>query len=503
MRTLRAWLLRFRGLFNKPQRDRELSAELDSHLRNNIEDNLRAGMTPEEARRQALIKLGGVEQTKENYRDRRGIPWFESLLQDLRYTFRTLRKDRAFAIFAILIVGLGIGASCTIFSVVNTLLLRPLPFRDPASLVWLANQPPYGSNDLSGQTLQVGYLLDLRERSQSFSDLAAYFAFYGVGDANLIGQGEPERLTNIPVSQNFFPVLGVQPILGRQFTAEESADNGPRAVMLSHSLWERRFASDPAIIGHSINLDGNLCTIVGVLPSTFDFGNIFAPGLHADLYSPFPLNDRTNAWGNTMAVIGRLRPGVDIGAARAETIALGATIRRDHPERNGFSPQLSSLSQRVSGTIRPALILLSCAVGVVMLIVCANLSNLLLARGASRQKEIAIRSALGATKQRLIRQMLTESIVLSCAGAVLGLFIAVAGTRALAHLSGITIPLLQNVHVDLPSLLFTVLVAIVTGVFFGLVPALHVPGTKLHDSLKDANRGLARDANTHGFETRW
>jgi predicted permease len=492
MRTLRAWLLRFRGLFNKPQRDRELSAELDSHLRNNIEDNLRAGMTPEEARRQALIKLGGVEQTKENYRDRRGIPWFESLLQDLRYTFRTLRKDRAFAIFAILIVGLGIGASCTIFSVVNTLLLRPLPFRDPASLVWLANRPTYGSNDLSGQTVQVGYLLDLRERSQSFSDLAAYFAFYGVGDANLIGQGEPERLTNIPVSQNFFPVLGVQPILGRQFTAEESADNGPRAVMLSHSLWERRFASDPGIVGHSINLDGNLCTIVAVLPATFDFGNIFAPGLHADLYSPFPLNDRTNRWGNTMAVIGRMKPGVSIAAARAETAQLAGPMRHDHPNWNGFSPQLSSLSQRVSGTIRPALILLSCAVGVVMLIVCANLSNLLLARGASRQKEIAIRSALGATKERLIRQMLTESIVLSCAGAVLGLFIAIAGTRALAHLSGITIPLLENVHVDLPSLLFTVLVAIVTGVFFGLVPALHVPGAKLHDSLKDANRGSSQ-----------
>jgi predicted permease len=440
----------------------------------------------------AHIKPGIVEQANEKYRDRRGLPWLESLIQDIRYTFRTLRKDRAFAIFAILIVGLGIGASCTIFSVVNTLLLRPLPFRDPASLVWLANHPTYGSNDLSGQTVQVGYLLDLRERSQSFSDLAAYFAFYGVGDANLIGQGEPERLTNIPVTQNFFPVLGVQPILGRQFTAEESADNGPRAVMLSHSLWERRFASDPGIVGHSINLDGNLCTIVGVLPATFDFGNIFAPGLHADLYSPFPLNDRTNRWGNTVAVIGRLKPGVTIAAARAETAELAGPMRLDHPNWNGFSPQISALSQRVSGTIRPALILLSCAVGVVMLIVCANLSNLLLARGASRQKEIAIRSALGATKPRLIRQMLTESIVLSCAGAALGLFIAIAGTRALSHLSGITIPLLENVHVDLPSLLFTALVAIVTGVFFGLVPALHVPGVKLDDSLKDSNRGSSQ-----------
>jgi predicted permease len=453
------------------------------------DENIRKGVAPAEARRDALVRMGARESMKEQHRELRGLPFLETLMQDLRYTVRTLRRDAGFATFAILIVGIGIGASCTIFSVVNTLLLRPLPFRDPASLVWVANRPASGANDLSGQTVQVDYMLDLRERSQSFSDFGAYFAFYGVGDANLIGQGEPERLTNVPVSQNLFPLLGVNPILGRQFTEQESQDNGPHAVMLSYALWQRRFNSDPAIAGRSMNLDGTLYTIVGVLPESFDFGNIFAPGMHVDLFSPFPLNDRTNREGNTLAIVGRLKPGAGVASAQAEASALAVTMHRDHPNFNGFVPQLSSLSQHVSGRVRSALILLACAVGVVMLIVCANLSNLLLARGASRQKEIAIRSALGATKPRLVRQMLTESIVLSCAGAALGLVLAIAGARALSHLSGVTIPLLESVHVDGASLAFTVTAALVTGLFFGLVPALHVPGPKLHDSLKDAGRG--------------
>lgn len=409
--------------------------------------------------------------------------------QDLRYAFRTLRKDSGFAIFVVLIAGLGIGASCTIFSVVNTLLLRPLPFRDPATLVWVKNHAQVDANDLSGQTTQVDQLLDLRERSKSFSEIGAYFAFYGIGDSKLLGQGDPERLTNIPVSQNFFPMLGVEPMLGRQFTNDEASGHGPNAVMLGYSLWKRRFASDPHIVGRAINLDGQLNTIVGVLPASFDFGNIFVPGTKVDLYSPFPLNEQTNRWGNTMALIARLRPGVSIASAQAESTILAKQIVRDHPERNDIDPALAPLAQHISGRVRPALVLLVCAVGVVMLIVCANLSNLLLARGASRQKEMAIRSALGASKIRLVRQMLTESVVLSCGGAILGLVLAVIGTRTLAHWSGVTIPLLESVHVDARALGFTVLFAVITGLFFGLVPALHVAEKSLHDSLKDANRG--------------
>src|SRR5271168_3767468 len=278
-------LARFRALFTVTTLDSELEQELDAHVAMLTDDNIRRGMTPEEARRNALLSVGSRASTKELHREVRGLPFLETLAQDLRYTVRTLRRDSAFAVFAILIVGLGIGASCTIFSVVNALLLRPLPFRKPARLVWVKNHPDVDANDLSSQTTQVGHLLDLRERSKSFSEIGAYFAFYGLGDNKLIGEGEPERLTNIPVSQNFFAMLGVEPVLGRQFTAEEASGHGPHVVMLGHNLWQRRFASDLHIVGHSVNLDGQLNTIVGVLPASFDFGNIFVPGIKVDLYS--------------------------------------------------------------------------------------------------------------------------------------------------------------------------------------------------------------------------
>jgi predicted permease len=420
-------------------------------------------------------------------RNGRALPLLDSLVQDIRCTLRTLRRDAGFTAFAVLIVGLGIGASSTIFGVVNALLLRPLPFRDPSRLVWIANHDERG---LSGQTTQVGNLLDLREQNQSFVDLAAYFAFYGVGDNKLTGQGEPERLSGVPVSQNFFPLLGVQPQLGHLFTAEECKWNGPKAVLLSHGLWARRFASDPGIVGRALTLNDEPVTVAGVLPASFDFASVFAPGSHIDLYLPFPLSAETNRWGNTMAIIGRLKPGVSLGSAQAEVSILADRITNAHlRERNDFEGKLTLLEEHVSGRMRPALAVLACAVAVVMLIVCANLSNLLLARTATRQKEIAIRTALGAGQGRLIRQMLTESVVLSFCGAALGLILAIAGTRSLAHLDAISIPLLQNVRTDATAVGFTLLMAVLTGLIFGMVPALQVPAAALHDALKDTNRG--------------
>jgi predicted permease len=423
------------------------------------------------------------------------LPPVDSILQDLRYTLRTLRRNPGFTIFAILIVGLGIGASSTVFSMVNALLLRPLPFRDPASLVWIANQDVSG---LSGQTTQVGHLLDLRAANQSFTDLAAYFAFYGVGDNNLTGQGEPERLSGVPVSENFFPLLGVTPEIGRLFTPEECTGSGPKAVLLSHGLWERRFASDRGIVGRALTISDEAVSVVGVLPESFDFSSVFAPGSHIDLYSPFPLNDRTNRWGNTLAIVGRLKPGVTPAAAQAELKILAEQITRAHPERNNFGGKLSLLSEHVSGRIRPALLVLAGAVGVVMLIVCANLSNLLLGRTAARQKEIAVRAALGAGRWRLIRQMLTESVTLSCCGAILGVILAFAGTRALAHLDAFSLPLLTAVRTDPMALGFTMAIAILTGLIFGLAPAIQVPSTALHDALKDSGRG-----STEGRKSGW
>jgi predicted permease len=420
------------------------------------------------------------------HRDTRGLPTLDTILHDVRYSFRTLRRDAGLAMFAILIVGLGVGASSTVFSVVNALLLRPLPFEDPDRLVWIANDTGVG---LSAQTVQVGHLLDLRVQNQSFSDVAAYFAFYGVGDNKLTGIGEPERLTRVPVSENFFRLLGVQPELGRLFTTEECQWNGPKAVLLSHGLWRRRFASDVGIVGRPLTLDGQSVTVVGVLPASFDFGTIFAPGRRTDLYSPFPLSEETNRWGNTLALIGRLKPGATLRSAQGEAGVLGDRIMRDHPRRNDFRPKLRTLREHVSGPFRSAMFVLSCAVGVVMLIVCANLSNLLLARSATRQKEMAIRAALGAGQSRLILQMLTESLVLSCGGALLGLLLTVGATRLLAHLDAINIPFLDQVRVDAGALGFTLVIAVLTGISFGLTPALRVSALSLHSTLKESSRG--------------
>ena len=417
-----------------------------------------------------------------------GTPFLENLRRDVRYAVRTLLRDAGFAAFAILIVGLGVGASCTVFSVVNTLLLRPLPFRDPGRLVWIANHQDE-TNDMSGKTSQTDYLLDMRARNQSFEDLAAYYAFYGLGDAKMIGDGQPERLTSVPVTQNFFPMLGVEPQIGRQFTAEECKQNGPRVTMLSDGLWRRKFAADPNIVGRALSFDGGPVTVVGVLPATFDFSTIFTPGSRVDMFEPLPLSPEINRQGNTVAIIGRLKPGVSVESARAETAVLGKLLMAAHKERNDFEPKVSGLAQHVSGQLRPTLLVLACAVGVVMLIVCANLSNLLLARGAGRQKEIAIRAAMGAGRGRLIGQMLTESVVLSCCGAAVGLLLAFIGTRALAHLTSVSIPLLSDVRIDARVLGFTLVAALLTGLLFGLVPALQAQDLKLHDTLKDSNRG--------------
>jgi len=410
-----------------------------------------------------------------------------SLLQDLRYTLRILRRDAGFAAFAILIAGLGIGASTTVFSVVNTLLLRPLPFKDPDRLVWIANHDTSG---LSGQTTQVGHMLDLRERTQVFSAVAGYMAFYGVGDNLLSGSGDPERLSGVQVSDNFFDVLGVQPQLGRTFTADECKWEGPKAVLLSHALWVRRFNADPSIVGSSLTLNDDATTVVGVMPASFDFASVFAPGGHFDLYFPFPLSPETNRWGNTMALIGRLKPGVTVAQAQGDTRAIASQLTREHAnDRNTFEGFVKPLADQVNGRMRLALWVLAGAVGVVMLIVCANLSNLLLARTAARQKEMAIRTALGAGRGRLIAQTLTEGIVLSCSGGIVGVAVAIAGTRALAGLDAVNVPLLASVHTDGTALGFTLVIAILTGIVFGLAPAFNAPERALHDALKDASRG--------------
>jgi predicted permease len=410
------------------------------------------------------------------------MPPLDAVLLDLRYAIRTLRRDAGFVVFIILITGLGIGASSTVYSVLNNLLVRPLPFKDQGSLVWLANRTDDEGN-MSAQTVQVGRLLDLRERNKSFSDIAGYFAFYGVGDVKLTGRGEPERLSAVPVSQNFFPLLGVQPQIGRHFSAEECRWNGPKAALLSHGLWVRRFAADPQIVGKRVTLDDAPVTVVGVMPAGFDFGSIFAPGAHIDLFYPFPLSKETDRWGNTLALVGRLKRGITLARAQAEADILGNQISSEHSNQNDLHPRLTFLREHVSGRVRPALWILACAVLVVMLIVCANLSNLMLARTVARQKEIAIRAALGAGGKRLIRQLLTESLLLTGCGALLGLLLASAATYGIAHLTAFNLPLLSSVRMDSGALAFTVLLAMGTGLLLGLTPAFQISVLRLNAAL--------------------
>jgi predicted permease len=488
MRTMWA---KARAVLGKSREEEEFSEELAAHVDLLAAENEKAGMNPAEARRAANLRVGGRETLREMHREERGLPFLEVLGQDLRYAVRTLRRDAGFFFAAVAIMGLGIGASCTIFSVVNTLLIRPLPFKDPARLAWIANHED-GTGDLSGMTSQVDHFLDLRAQNKSFEDMAAYMAFYGVGDAKLIGDGEPERFTSVPVSQNFFPLLGVEPQLGRQFSADECKWNGPRVTMLSDGVWRRKFGADPKIIGRALPFDGGPVTVVGVLPASFDFATVFAAGSRIDIFQPFPLSPETNRWGNTLSIVGRLKPGVSVQSAQAEVTLLAALDRQTHKDRNDFEPRVSALPEHVSGRLRPALLLLVSAVGVVMLIVCANLSNLLLARGTTRQKEIAIRAALGAGKARLMGQMLTESVLLSITGALTGLLMAFAGTRVLAHLTAVSIPLLAEVRIDGSVLGFALLVAVATGLIFGLAPALQVPRFALSDTLKDSSRGSSQ-----------
>ena len=472
------------------KRNADLERELQSDLALEEEEQRERGLSSEEARYAALRAFGNPTLIHEQTHATWSWSWLESLASDLKYGYRGMCRNAGSTLFAILIVGLGIGGASTVFSVVNALLLRPLPFRDPGQLVWISNAENYST--------QAEHYSDLRDQNQSFSDLAGWAGVYNSGDQELTGTGEPERLTSVPVTANFFTLLGVQPAIGRLFTREESQGkySAPPAMLLSDSFWRRRFASDPKVVGQTLTLNNHPVIVAGVLPASFDFASVFAPGTPIDIFIPWPLTDQTKPAGNTMAVVGRLKPGATVAGAQAEFTVLAKQLVSQHPERNPIRPRLVPLEQHVSGQVRPALLVLMCAVGVVMLIVCANLSHLQMARMGARQKEMAVRAALGAGRFRLLRQVLTESVTLSCCGAVLGLLLAVAGTRGLSHLHAFNLPLLESVRVDGSTLAFTLLAAVASGVLFGLAPALQVPAYKLREGLQDAGR---ESSGRHGW----
>ncbi|MFZ0593383.1 MAG: ABC transporter permease, partial [Bryobacteraceae bacterium] len=345
-RRLRYWL-------NRSERQRWLCEEMEFHLESMTQQLAAQGMSESDARAAAHRKFGNMTQKSEEARSKWIARWMSDLAQDLRYSFRGMRRNAGFTAFTILIAGLGIGASSTVFSVVNALLLRPLPFRDPGRLVWIAN-----GNEFT--TTQAEHFSDLRALNRSFSDLAG-FGDYGVGDRELTGTGEPERLTSVPVTENFFAVLGVRPAIGRSFTTEECQGkySAPPAMLLSHDFWRRRFASDPSIVGRKLVLDNQPVMVVGVLPASFDFGSVFAPGTSVDIFVPWPLTDKTKPNGNTTRVVGRLKPGATLQGAQAEFMMLGKQLEGQHPERNDITPLLMPLEQHVSGRVTPALFVLA------------------------------------------------------------------------------------------------------------------------------------------------
>jgi predicted permease len=495
--SIRSALARIRAFANKPVRDTDLDQELASHLDFAIEENLRRGLSPEEARRQALIRIGGVEQSREQQRAARGLPALDILLQDLRYTLRTLRRDRGFTFIAILILAIGIGANIAVFSVVNTLMLRPLPFHDPARLLWIG--PEVFNGNWSAATYSIDAYTELRERNKSYTDVAGYYAFSSSDNFKLTGHGDPRPFTGIGVTPDFFQVLGVDPLMGRLFHENESLPGAGQVILLSYPIWQRQFHGDPSILGRTVDFNDRSFTVVGILPRSFDFGAVFAPGTKVDLFVPIDFKG-TRLDGNTITLIGRLKPGITVEQARGEANLLFPKLdfRTDHPEYGSdYTAYPTPLKQYVSGKLHRSLIVLWSAVGLVLLIVCVNLSNLLLARAAARSKEFALRGALGASRGRIVRQLLTESLLLSGVGAALGLVLAFAITLWLQHQTSLALPLLNDVHIDATALLWTLAVAIGTAVLFGLAPGLRMSSASLQESLKDTAGHGASDSRRH------
>jgi predicted permease len=480
--NLRSTFLRLKNFLHPT--DRDLHAELSSHLQLHIDDFLRQGLSPQEARRQALLKLGGLEQTKQLVHDQQSLPFAESLLQDLRFALRLLKRSPAFTAVAILTLALGIGANTALFSIVNAVLLRPLPYPQSERLVTLRESKP---NFATG-SISFPNFLDWRKDNTTFSAMAA---MRGGRNPVLTGLGDAEQLNAVLLSSRFFELLGVQPILGRTFTQDEEGIGGPPQVLITTGFWKRKFASSPDVLGKTITLDGKGYAIIGVIPSSFDLLGNFRK---VDLYIPIgqwgnPLLTNRNA-GLGISGIGRLKPGVTMEQARADMKRISENLAAEYPDSNkNISAALVSFRQWNLGGVQTFLFVLLGAVGFVLLIACLNVANLLLARSTRRAHEFAVRAALGAGQGRIVRQLLVESVLISFLGGLAGLFLAAFGTKLVLHaLPADALPRAEQIGMDPAVFLFAFLLSLLSGVFFGLVPAFKTARTDPQQSLQEGTR---------------
>ncbi len=471
---MRRFFARLACLFRSPQLESDLTREIESHLALLQEDFERRGLLPEAARLAARRAYGGVALARELHRETRSFPWIEQVLKDARYGARTLRRTPVFSLVAVVTLALGIGANTAIFSVVNAVLLRPLPYKDADRLVVALHD---GSNPVGAANY-----IDWRDQSRSFETMAAAESW----SSNLTGGEAPEHLLGLRVTQNLLPMLGIDPLLGRLFAAGEDRQGSEHEVVLSYRLWQRLFNGDAKVLGKPVTLNNEAYTVVGVMPAGFRFAPFWAT--RAELWVPLEFGDRLhNRGGNSLRIFARLKPGVTLAGARAEMAAITARLERQYPGTNR-NVVVSPLKEKVVGRIETPLLTLLCACGFVLLIACANVAHMLLARTSGRQKEIAVRTALGAGRGRMIRQLLTENLLLAALGAAAGLAIALWGIQALVALSPAYIPRVETVSIDVPVVLFLLGITAITTIVFGMVPAMHVAAGNLSDALKEGGR---------------